>query len=1294
MKKFIKKSSLFIITLLCTILVGLTNVEAFDNCEDAVASGYTCKMVGDKPIVASPSQGYNPGKTTEFEKAKENVKTFGDLNMYVKKADGTPLAGSSNYKYYSYTGATDGAGNPVYCLDANKGGATNLYAARFIGDDFNNKEGEKSINTYIHDIAIMEILTSKADVSPSSDEYRSVSLAIRSVNQLFGLSQTTSANNKECEYANLVTGQNKEQCLQAKANDDTFTKAIVGTMNDWVSNGDESVKNSYNTIRDAIPGGAFFDVNKNDNPKGYTLADDGGTLVADAQALFNQALAKAAKAATNATAEEGSAAGFATVTPSNGEVLNGGVQVTSTAEGEMRSLQMKYNFKLSNFTSDSKASLTFNNLGYADGAEAVGASAEPKIADIKVNGQSICSGECSLGQNILDGLNIEGDADIEVILQFEGNANDLKCGGQPMNFNLDYSFSDSNSSDNLFPGYTGVVWYAHNDKEGKITNEQRYISVTKNGDEGSEPEGVGNTLSGEVNLTEACDCSALADACSASGSSGSAECGEFFDAGCGACDVLKVQAGLGDADAEKEFEATCDITCDTYFTTFECCDSNNLIVSTLDDKETKILGPGPDNPDANSIKACFVSSADNQKSVDKDGNSEKGYIGATSAKDQKDNTYTSHQLKENKYCVVSCKEDYVMTMPTAKMVNAGRYFTFKAKVEGTKACYTNTIDREQYNRDIIKAQKEMLDAYNLYRLWYQYYTEEKFTTPSDDPLTTGWSCEYDCDGTCGAVEETGTYRHEWQASGTVKDWKEYDEGDIKTGTLKVKDVTHSETSPQEYVAYDKHIAGTTKCSGKCTGTKSNGTSYSCGSNNESNQYEAENENITHTEEQFKNEYLKGKVIEYANDLDEKRKAYEAIIEMYHECTNDSWTSEMNYQPNVYYDYQETYLSKFGLIGQMDEQIGATSTDSEWFCEGKDNVDKDYKSCSGASATSRAQTLEKIDYTVCYPGEDPTSSPGECKIEDREEYYNISNANYAKKESNVEANYKPKTLFYNVYPSGEIVINKADDNVALDNSLPVGLNTDRGIYKYTVNVENLGEFYDDPSGTNLGRYVGAPTAVVDPNTLIYNCAYLVNIISESGWTCAFDETCTDNCISNCIGPNCGEDYCKDGNCVHECVDVGCIYDTNAGSSILEKTVSLSNLFPNGTTAYNWNKDKNEKAASTISEIEGAGNTVYDEKPILSVTMDGSSAAALRRYNKSVENEGGYSNATLDCYALGGYQEIACYSRVITDYMGGTYGGTVNESVATDSRNVGDNNTDYFTLWNGTISDKSMIGPAHR
>ncbi len=1283
MKNFLKKANLIIITLLCTTLVGTKNVAAFENCEEAVAKGYTCKMVNGKPVVAAPTGSYNPGKTTDFTKTKENVKTFGDLNMYVKNADGTPLAGSSTYKYYSYTGATDNAGSPVYCLDANKGGATKLYASRFLTDDFNNREGEKSINTYIHDIAIMEILTSKSNVSPSSDEYRAVSLAIRSVNQLFGLSQTSSANTKECEYAYLVNGQDKEACLQAKANDDVFTKAIVGSMQSWIKNGDESIKNSYNTIRDAIPGGAFFDVNNNENTNGYTLADDGGTLVKEAQELFKQAIEKASQAASNVTDPEG---GSANVTPSSGEVLNGGVQVQSTAKGELRTLDMKYNFKLSNFTNDKKASFIFNNLAYAEGAETVGASGEPKIVDITVNGTNICKDNCSLGQNILENLAVDGDAEISVTVRFEGYEEDLKCGGQPMKFNLGYSFSDSNASNNLFPGYTGVVWYARSDQQGKITNDQRYISVTKNEDDDGAPEATDGGLEGEVNLTEACDCTSLKEACEASGSIDSDECNEFFEAGCSACDELDVNCNMGgDKEACKQYEENCDFTCDTYFETFECCDSNNdLIVSTNDDKEVKILGPGPDNPDADSIKACFVSKIDDQKTVDANGNSEKGYTGAPGVKDQKDNTYTSHQLAENKYCVVSCKEDYIMTMPTAKMVNAGRYFTFKAKVEGTKVCYTNTIDREQYNKDIIKLQEKMVNDYNEYRKWYQLAVEENYGQDTGSYVS-------GCPSSCCGSESTTSYKPTWNSRATVDDWQVITKKDYDTGAIEVEEKKQGVNDSHRYEYEEPSPSATANVSSDCCGgcsscdpvePCSDCSSYTC-------TYYTGTKPI-HVKDSEYYADLMAIAEEKKAILDATREEYQKTIQMYHECTNDSWTSEMNYQPDVYYDYQESYLNKFGLIGQMDEQRGASSTDSEWFCEGKGNVDKDYENCSGASATSRSQTLKKVPYVVCYAeGESSV-----CKIEDREEYYNISNANYAKKESNIEASYKPKTLFYNVYPSGEIVINDADDNVALENSLPVSLNTDRGIYKYTVNVNYFGEFYDDSSNDNLGRYAGAPTAVISENALVYSCAYLVNIVSETGWTCNFDETCTDNCIVECVGPNCGEDYCEGGDCIHECIGLGCIYDTNAGSSILEKKVSLNNMFPNGTNSYNWSKDKNEKAAATIEAIEGAGNSIYDSTPIFSITMNGSSAAEVRRYNKSVEKEGGYSNQTLDCYKLGGYEEIACYSSFVSDYMNGTYGGSVNESIATEYRNVGDNNTQYFTLWNGSISDKSMIGPSYQ
>ncbi|MDE5539656.1 MAG: hypothetical protein K2J20_04140, partial [Bacilli bacterium] len=245
---------------------------------------------------------------------------------------------------------------------------------------------------------------------------------------------------------------------------------------------------------------------------------------------------------------------------------------------------------------------------------------------------------------------------------------------------------------------------------------------------------------------------------------------------------------------------------------------------------------------------------------------------------------------------------------------------------------------------------------------------------------------------------------------------------------------------------------------------------------------------------------------------------------------------------------------------------------------------------------------------------------------------------------------------------------------------------------------------------LGRYVGGgDKAVIDEELLVngvlaYNCAYLVNIFKEDGWLCDFTPTCTDDCISNCIGPNC-EGYCDGVDCISECINLGCIYNADAGSSLLTKPVSLNQLFPNGTKSYNWDKSRNKKAETTIDEIEGAENTIYDTTPDFSVTIDGTTAAAIEKYNKCAEgkpfaagvcgdaNEGGYSNKTLECHDLNGYEDVACYSSFITDLIEGKYGNNiVNYSATKNDRNVGDNNTSYFTPWKGTISEADMIGPS--
>ena len=101
-----------------------------------------------------------------------------------------------------------------------------------------------------------------------------------------------------------------------------------------------------------------------------------------------------------------------------------------------------------------------------------------------------------------------------------------------------------------------------------------------------------------------------------------------------------------------------------------------------------------------------------------------------------------------------------MTMPTAKLVNAGRYFTFSAAVDGTKTCYTNTINRELYNKDITTAKVELVDAYTNYLKWKAL---DEASIESVDRTASANPCCQECSGSgedrecycaCDASDET------------------------------------------------------------------------------------------------------------------------------------------------------------------------------------------------------------------------------------------------------------------------------------------------------------------------------------------------------------------------------------------------------------------------------------------------------------------------------------------------------------------------------------------------------------
>lgn len=1224
MKNILKNASLFIIAMVFTFGFAI-NVKA-DDCDGL---DYNHCRIGERGVIKINSSS-NIKQNTHNTKTKVADARYGNVGV-----NATPDAMKIYHVYKDSYSA-------LFCLDANLDGYKDLYAERFL---LNTGVGI----VQIYDAAIMSVLTNGGAAKNSSDyaDYWARGMAIRALTYTFGFYNGSKVKYASAYYAGLTVAHNWNEFY--KSDFDNLNAAITALGMGARTN--PAAKSGYNFTGDNVNKAAAYYVKALNDAASY------------ARKLANMPKVDVAN-------------------PTAGEV-----EKNKVSEGNVFvQKDVVHTLKLSKFSKQNNNKFVINPGDENTGVKLDGTydGLTKYISKIEINGNAVYGSKEAvagiLGKDLVElGVIPENqDVEVKITVHFEGwesttnsSITALKCGQAPIKYSIDGSYDTGLTSQ--FGNYVGTVWYS------AVPNSQRYIGIEERKDDG--PAATPWTSPYETYLIDACSCDNLIDACVKSNNINSDECTELKESNCGVCSWLDASCQLGnEADCEK-YNLECDLKCDTYVDTFECCDERGeLIVSTLDDHEVSILGPGKDNPDAPSIKACFVNKVD-QIALENGGGTEKNNANIDGVKDQKGNSYTLANMKDNKYCSVSCKEDYIMTMPTAKLVNAGRYFTFKAKVEGTKTCFTNTIDRKLFNKEIIDLQEKMVNKYNEYRKWYQLAVEYNYGLDTS-------SYQSSCPGSCCGSPGFTNYHPTWNSSATVNDWGTIVEKNYEKGYIRITKAPQGVSNSGEF-AYE-HPAGSVSthvspgcCGGcsSCTPPRSctNCSGYSCS-------YYTRTDPDHITEGEYYS-YLMGIANEKLAELNALREEYQNTIIEFHKCTDDTWSSEINYDPEVYYDYSETdYMNMLsGHIGEMDKYGYSETTDSEqWFCQGERSLNDNYDQCSTGAKTSRSATLEKIPFVKC--------DKNSCRIEDVSLYYNISNANFAKKASNVTANYRPATLFYNVYPTGEITTSKADDNIALENKLPVALNRERGIYKYQVKMERLGEFYNQAPGDNLGRYVGSSTAVVDPNTLEYNCSYLVNITKTTGWVCDFDDNCDDDCIANCIGPNC-DDYCDGTDCIADCIGLGCIYDSGAGSSLLEKVVSLNKLFPYGTKSYNWDVTKTGKAQATVSAIEEKGNSIFDEEPILSITLTPSTAREIKKYNNYVLDEGGYSNKTVSCENRDGFEEIVCYSTFIDDLLAGEFGNVVNENslIADESYRHGEN-SEYFSLWPNGFSEEDMIGPA--
>ncbi len=1259
MKK-LRNASLFVITLLLLIVFTPT-VYAFTN-EPASCEGYDsnqCRSTKNGNIFSANSVINQLRSSTSTSKV-----IVGTNNRYTAKGNPTNYYRDIGIKYVVNGSTVNNGyfssyydkyvGSALFCLDAQYEGYNPLYAERFLLDT------SYSIKVKAFDVAVMSVLVDNGILgSPSSDieEYFSRLIAIRGLLYTFGLYNTANLEYIGAFYSNLTA------------------------VNTWLTE-NSSYYDNLNSALSAAGAGSLSPRSTFSAHPNYYFGVNSGDAMTNAKNYYFNALQKATEYVNNLSS-------LADIDTTSVLPVPSEVEEIETSDGLFVQKDVVHTVIVSNLTPEDKfiigkgttgTGVSFANNTQYDGLTAYISSIEIENGPIWTNRSEI---EALLDRDLvaLGYFKENSVTTVKITVHFEGyetTTNDriekLKCGQAPIKYSI--GGSSTNSEFGEYGNYVGVIWYS-GEKES-----QRYVGIYE-----SEGNSTPWTSSYETYLIDACDCDDLIEACIATGYIGSDECQELFEADCGECAELEVRAAFGDEEAREEFGAVCEVECPTEVDNFNCCDAdNNLIVSPLDNHEVNINGP-------DDVYACFVSQIDGQ--VDRNGDkgaADKGSV--PGAVDEEGNSYT---LEQNKYCVVSCKEDYAMTMPTAKLVNAGRYFTFSAAVEGTKTCYTNTIDRDLYNKDIKQAQKDLVDAYNEYEYWRQAAAVDSDHDENEDD--NGGPCTPCCGGNaeknipcttrhCGFKSRKGDV--------VTKEWtfEMYDYNGNSSGKVDRYTAPNGKT----YVGYyeDGERASCPSCG------------CSCGSCRGYIGHDPDADHKQNAQDALKK-------------LEDAQEHYQKIIDMYNDCSD--WETEINYtaeEPFVHYDYEESYLNDLRYdYGYMDASISGKDT-SEWYCNGSASgmygykygtLENDYTEdiCYG----NNTHTFETIYYLYC-----DTSG---CSYQKKESKQDISNATYKKVTSTVEASYKPSTLFYNVYPSGEIIRadegEDRDDAVALENKLPVSLSTERGMYKYTINMTDLGEYYDDNG--KIGRLIGGKTAVINEDeygdfvdkdgNVQYACAYLVNmgITDADTIVCDFDTECTgDDCFGDCIGPNC--DYECDGNdCIADCIGAGCIYDSDAGTSLLERVVSLSNLFPNGTNSYNWNRDGNKKAEVTIDEIEDAGNSIYDEEPILSVTITPHVASKIRDYNDEAEKEynNGYLNSTLSCYALDGYEEIACYSSFISDlldgvvsYEGKTFANNLeivnNRSLimGNNYRTESDDNFKYFTIWDKGISEEDMIGPS--
>ncbi len=437
--------------------------------------------------------------------------------------------------------------------------------------------------------------------------------------------------------------------------------------------------------------------------------------------------------------------------------------------------------------------------------------------------------------------------------------------------------------------------------------------------------------------------------------------------------------------------------------------------------------------------------------------------------------------------------------------------------------------------------------------------------------------------------------------------------------------------------------------------------------------------------------------EAKNSLNAAISKLETIVKNYNSCSD--WVMDYNFDPEITFDYEEEYMDialtdKLQTTGDIKKSDVAIQR-----CAG--DIDNAYNTCS--TGWSNDKLMESREVFTCHESDNTYACESVTM--------SVSKATRIKEEIKSNGEYITPTQFFTVYPNGSIVTSEKEVEGAnpLENKLPVGLNTPRGRYSYSLKVNNLGEFYDSDE---LGRIWGNDNSVVDAaikdesvcerdGALKTEAQIGDNTITDGVYVCEYTVNCP-NCPVVCEGDNCwyDDDDCPNGKCPVVCE--GCLYDSNDGANVTYRPITSNDLNPNNRDlGANWEYDDNIdsalelKAYTTTSEIEESGENVYEDSQVMKVTLNSALIKKIRDYNASQKDNGGYANNTLKCYSHKNsndgktYDNVYCYSTFIDELLNDS---SLSKNIEIDSRRLLNENerktntqqSGYWTAWSDATS----------